>query len=96
MRGLALLRFLGALCLLTFLIGCATTPPITVGRLEHKRLVDGLYDGSYRQGPVRAVVTVTITNQRLSRIRLIEHINWKGEEAEAAPAESAEGEEGGQ
>jgi uncharacterized protein with FMN-binding domain len=83
MRGLALLHFFPALCLLTSLISCASAPTTTVGRVEHQKLVDGLYDGSYRKGPVKAVVSVTIKHQRLSSIRLIEHITWKGKEAEA-------------
>lgn len=70
-------------CLLLFSTGCATTPPVTTGKVDHLRLVDGVYEGSYRSGPVKARVRISIEDQRISHIELIEHSTWKGKEAEA-------------
>lgn len=72
-----------AVCLFLFSTGCATTPPVTTGKVDHPRLVDGVYEGSYRSGPVKARVRVSIEDQRISNIQLIEHSTWKGKEAEA-------------
>ena len=33
--------------------------------MDHERLVDGIYEGSYRSVPVKAVVKVTIENQKV-------------------------------
>ena len=70
-------------CLCLFSTACATTPPVSTGKVDHPRLVDGVYEGSYRSGPVKARVRVSIQNQRISNIQLIEHSTWKGKEAEA-------------
>jgi uncharacterized protein with FMN-binding domain len=72
-----------AVFLFLFLTGCATTPPVSTGKVDHPRLVDGVYEGSYRSGPVKARVRVFIEDQRISNIELIEHSTWKGKEAEA-------------
>jgi uncharacterized protein with FMN-binding domain len=45
--------------------------------------VDGVYEGSYRSGPVKARVRVSIEDQRIFNIELLEHRTWKGKEAEA-------------
>lgn len=50
--------------------------------MEHQKLFDGIYEGSYRRGPMKARVKITIENQRISSIDLLEHDTWKGEEAE--------------
>jgi len=42
-----------------FIVGC-TMAPIRGAEIEQKRLVDGVYDGSYRHGPNSATVSVTI------------------------------------
>lgn len=69
-------------CLFLFSAGCATTPPIPTGKVDHQELVDGMYEGSYRRGPMKARVKITIENQRISSIDLLEHDTWKGKEAE--------------
>jgi uncharacterized protein with FMN-binding domain len=58
-------------------------PPVTTGKVDHPRLVDGVYEGSYRSGPVKARVRVAIQDQRISNIQLIAHSTWKGKAAEA-------------
>ena len=70
-------------CLFLFSTGCAATTPVKTGKVDHPKLVDGLYEGSYRSGPVKARVRVSIKDQRISSIELIEHSTWKGKEAEA-------------
>ena len=69
-------------CLFLFSAGCATAPPVTTGKVDHQRLIDGIYEGSYRRGPMKARVKVTIENQRISSVDLLEHDTWKGKEAE--------------
>lgn len=72
-----------AACLFFFFTGCATAPPVKTGKVDPQRLVDGIYEGSYRSGPVKALVKVTVEDQKISGIELIEHRTWKGKEAEA-------------
>ena len=71
-----------AVCLFLFSTGCATTPPVPTGKVDHQKLVDGTYEGSYRRGPMKARVKIIIENQRISSIDLLEHDTWKGKEAE--------------
>jgi uncharacterized protein with FMN-binding domain len=69
--------------LLFFLIlACAKEPAVTVGKIDHQRLVDGVYEGSYRNGPVKAKVKVSIEDQKIANINLIQHTTWKGKVAE--------------
>jgi uncharacterized protein with FMN-binding domain len=65
-----------------FSAGCATTPPVTTGKVDRQTLIDGIYEGSFRRGPMKARVKVTIENQRISSVDLLEHDTWKGKEAE--------------
>ena len=60
-------------CAFLFSTGCATAPPVTTGKVDHHRLIDGIYEGSYRRGPMKARVKVTIENQRISSVDLLEH-----------------------
>jgi uncharacterized protein with FMN-binding domain len=82
MTRVRLLCLVVAACLFFFLIGCATTPKVPTGKVDHQNLTDGIYEGSYRRGPMKARVKVTIENQRISSIDLLEHDTWKGKEAE--------------
>lgn len=43
---------------------------------------DGVYEGSSDTGFVRACVEVTVKNEKITDIRLVEHINERGEKAE--------------
>lgn len=67
------------LCL--FLAGCAETQVIG-GPVNHEKLVDGVYEGSYRGGPNKAVVKVTIKDQKIVDIEIVEHDAMKGKKAE--------------
>ena len=64
-----------------FFLGC-TMSPIRGGEIEQKRLVDGVYEGSYRHGPNSATVRVTISQGKIADIEMIKHFaSWKGKKA---------------
>jgi uncharacterized protein with FMN-binding domain len=71
---------LGALNSL-FLSGCAKTE-IIGGPVEPGKLVDGFYKGSAQGGPNSAIVKVTIQDQKITYIEILEHDAWKGKKAE--------------
>jgi uncharacterized protein with FMN-binding domain len=64
-----------------FLFGCAQAPVIG-GPLDRARLVNGIYEGSYREGPNSALVRVTIKSNAIVSIEIIEHQAWRGKQAE--------------
>ena len=68
-----------SICL--FLSGCAKTE-IIGGSVEHDKLVDGVYEGSASGGPNKAVVNVTIEDQKIVKIEIVEHRAMKGKKAE--------------
>lgn len=57
--------------------------PIQGGPIDHENLTDGVYEGSYRAGPNKAAVRVTIENKKLVQIEIIKHRAWKGKKAES-------------
>ncbi len=75
---------LGIACILLAILfaGCAATPMIG-GPLEQRKLKTGTYEGVYRGGPNKAVVRVTIKDNRIAHIELVEHWELMGKEAEA-------------
>jgi uncharacterized protein with FMN-binding domain len=64
------------------LLGCAETP-LRGLPVKSARLTDGTYQGSYRGGPNKAVVAVTIKNRKIVHIVIVEHQAWRGKKAEA-------------
>lgn len=66
---------------LVFANGC-TPAPVVGGPVDSARLQDGIYEGSYRGGPNKAVVKVTIKNQAIAHIEIVEDQAWKGKKAE--------------
>ena len=63
--------------------GCKMAP-IIGGPLEEPKLADGVYDGSYRNGPNRAEVRVTVRDGRIAQVELIRHAaSWIGHKADA-------------
>jgi len=50
--------------------------------VNQEKLVDGLYEGSYEAGPNKAVVKVTIKDNKIVSIQIVEHRAWKGKKAE--------------
>ena len=66
---------------LLLIMGCAAAK-IIGGPILTKNLKDGVYDGKARVGPVKVLARVTIQNQQVTNIRLLEHRNLKGKAAE--------------
>ena len=56
--------------------------PVIGGPVNHERLVDGSYEGSYERGPNKAVVKVTVEDSKIVTIQLLEHSAWRGKKAE--------------
>ncbi len=77
-------RRLAVLCYLivSVLIACSVKNIILGGPVRHQELRDGNYIGEYRDGPVSAVVEVVIENQRISEVKILEHHEMRGKEAE--------------
>ena len=63
------------------LSGCAKTPVIGAP-LDRAKLVDGVYEASYKGGPNKAIVKVTIQDQRIVHIEIVEHWQLMGKKAE--------------
>lgn len=61
--------------------GC-TAPPLIGGSVNHNRLMDGVYEGSYKGGPNKALVKVTIKDNTIVHIQIVEHWALKGKKAE--------------
>ncbi len=86
---------IGALLIGAMLLGCAQTPVIGAP-VDHARLKDGTYEGSYRGGLNKASVLVIIKDNNIVNIEILQHQAWRGKKAEAAivegrPARSDEG-----
>ena len=64
------------------LLGCAETP-VTGERVDHTKLKDGTYEGSFRGGPNKASVLVTIKDNNIVHIEILQHQAWRGVIAEA-------------
>jgi len=77
-----LIQFTVATMLCGFLFGCHAAP-ITGDDLEGKKLIDGVYEGSSRNGPNSAAVKVTIYEGRIAEVKLVGHMaSWKGKRAD--------------
>ena len=62
--------------------GCTFIPPLGGKRVDSDHISDGIYEGSYRSGPVKVVASVNIKNGRIIKIKLLKHTTWKGKPAE--------------
>ena len=62
-------------------LSCAMTPP-PESSIDPALLKDGIYEGSYRGGPNKAVVRVSIAEGKISSIKVVEHQAWRGRKAE--------------
>jgi uncharacterized protein with FMN-binding domain len=71
-----------ALLIGSMLLGCAETP-VTGAPVDHAKLKDGTYEGSYRGGPNKASVQVTIKDNNIVNIEILQHQAWRGGIAEA-------------
>ncbi len=68
---------------IAFLNGCSQAPVIG-GPVDRARLVEGIYEGSYREWPNSAAVRVTVKGNAIVSIEIVEHQAWRGKKAEAA------------
>ena len=68
------------LLLSTALLSCISSQPVRkIGKIvETDRLADGIYTGSYKGGLNYAKVEVTVREQKISKIEILEHDTWKG------------------
>jgi uncharacterized protein with FMN-binding domain len=80
------LFMIGALLIGAMLLGCAQTPVIGAP-VDHARLKDGTYEGSYRGGPNKASVQVIIKDNNIVNIEILQHQAWRGKKAETAIVE---------
>ena len=64
------------------LLGCAEIP-VAGGRVDQAKLKDGTYQGSYRGGPNKASVQITIIGNNIVNIEILQHQAWRGVIAEA-------------
>lgn len=81
MKIMDFLSVAGVGMLFVLILGCAAAT-IRGGPIAPNALKDGVYDGMAKDGPVKVVVKVTVQDQRLKDIALIEHRTWKGGAAE--------------
>ena len=65
----------------TLFFSCASTPVIG-GPVDPAKFANGTYEGSYRGGPNKAIVEVTIKDNAIVNIKIIQHQAWKGKKAE--------------
>ena len=63
-------------------VSCSAGKTIIGGPLNHANIKDGTYKGMAANGPVRVKTRVTIKDQKIAGIDLIEHRTWKGRTAE--------------
>ena len=77
---MALRTILPLLLILSLITGCAAAK-IVGGPILKNSLKDGIYDGEAKVGPVKVLARVTIRNQRITNISLLEHRTWKGRAA---------------
>jgi uncharacterized protein with FMN-binding domain len=80
-------------CAIVFLLVClgAIGPsfggrdkmPLLTGPVDQEKLIDGVYEGSYKTGPNKALVRVTINEGKIVEIEIVKHRAWKGKKAES-------------
>ena len=54
-----------------------TKTPIIGGPVYNEKLVDGIYEGRYNRGPIKAVVLVTIKDRKIVNIEIVKYISLK-------------------
>jgi uncharacterized protein with FMN-binding domain len=69
------------LTIISLLSGCATAVKMAEP-VDKARLNDGVYQGRFQGGPNTALVEVTIENQEITELVILEHDNLLGKKAE--------------
>ena len=57
--------------------------PLLTGPVNNEKLTDGAYEGSYKAGPNKTLVRVTIKEGKIVEIEIVKHRAWKGKKAES-------------
>ena len=70
----------------TLFFSC-TSASVIGGPVDPAKLADGTYEGSDRGGPNKAIVEVTIKDNSIVHIKIIQHQAWRGKKAEEAIVE---------
>ncbi len=78
-----LMQLLMIVYVAAFCCDCARMPPVQRGTVDHAAIADGVYKGSFRNGPVKVVALVKIESHNIVDIELLRHTTWKGKKAEA-------------
>lgn len=74
---------LGIILIMSFFLFNCAKAQIIGGTVDKTRLINGVYEGSYRKGPNKAVAKVFIKEQKIDKIEILKHSNWKGKKAES-------------
>jgi uncharacterized protein with FMN-binding domain len=82
MRGKILFYACVLSVLHTFIAGCKSAV-VSGGPVEGSRLTDGVFRGECKAGPNKAVVDVTVQDQKITRVVLLKSDAWKGHKADA-------------
>ena len=83
MRLLPLTQFFIMVYIAVLCCDCARTPPVQRASVDRAAIADGVYEGSFRNGPVKVVARVKIESHNIIDIELLQHTTWKGKKAEA-------------
>jgi len=80
--------FAGVAFLIFGMLFFSCTPTSVIGGpVDPAKLADGTYQGSDRGGPNKAIVEVTIKDNAIVNIKIIQHQAWRGKKAEEAIVE---------
>ncbi len=72
-----------SLCIFSALLISACNPAAKIGEdVRTGKLTDGVYEGSFRRFPNAAKVKVTIREQKIAQIEILNHAAWRGKKAE--------------
>lgn len=64
-----------------FIITCSMAP-IQGGKIHQEQLADGVFEGHSKHGPNEAWIRMTVSNQTIAEVEIIEHDAWLGKKAE--------------
>ena len=67
--------------LLTVLVLGCSIATVAGGPVRHGELNDGVYRGTDRHGPNKAVVEVEIKDKKITKVEIIQHNAWRGKKA---------------